>query len=277
MNPQVSAITLAVKDIVRAKEFYTQGLGCQLLQEEGEFVSLGLGEGSSTLALYGWDALAEDAGIAADSDGFRAFTLSYIVERGEHVDTVMAKARAAGARIGKPAKRAFWGGYSGYFSDPDGYLWKVGSNKRPRRGSRRQDAEQAARQAAAVKPDETAVTIGVEDFKKVKEFYSEGLGCPIDKSFLSFASFNLGDASSTLGLYKRAALAKDAGVAANGNGFRGFTLSHVESGEQVDQMLAQAARAGGTIAKPAQAASWGGYSGYFADPDGNLWKVAAQE
>src|SRR6266545_1819509 len=77
-----SAITLAVKDIVRAKEFYTQGLGCQLLQEEGEFVSLGLGEGSSTLALYGWDALAEDAGIAADSDGFRAFTLSYIVERG---------------------------------------------------------------------------------------------------------------------------------------------------------------------------------------------------
>jgi catechol 2,3-dioxygenase-like lactoylglutathione lyase family enzyme len=127
-----------------------------------------------------------------------------------------------------------------------------------------------------VKPSETAVTLGVEDFKTVKEFYSEGLGCPIDKSFGSFVSFNLGDGSSTLGLYKRKALARDAGVGADGNGFRGFTLSHlVGSSEQVDQMLAQAAGAGGAIAQPAQAASWGGYSGYFADPDGNLWKVAA--
>jgi uncharacterized protein len=272
MNPEMSAITLAVKDIEHAKQFYAQGLGCQILQEEGGFVSLELGEGSSTLALYGWEALAEDAGVAADSSGFRAFTLSYIVERGEHVDTVMAKAREAGATIGKAARRAFWGGYSGYFSDPDGYLWKVGSNKRPVRGS----AERAAGQPEAVKPDETAVTLGVEDFKKVKEFYSDGLGCPIDKSFGSFTTFILGDGSSTLGLYKRKALAKDAGVDADGDGFRGFTLSHiVASSEQVDQMLAQAARVGGTIAKPAEPASWGGYSGYFADPDGNLWKMAA--
>jgi uncharacterized protein len=275
MNPQVSAITLAVRDIERATEFYSQGLGCQTVQEEGGFVSLELGEGSSTLALYGWEALAEDAGVAADSSGFRAFTLSYIVERGEHVDAVMATARDAGAKIGKPARRAFWGGYSGYFSDPDGYLWKVGSTKRPARGSGREGSEQAA-QRPAVKPSETAVTLGVEDFKSVKKFYSEGLGCPIDKSFGSFATFKLGDESSTLGLYKRKALAKDAGVSADGTGFRGFTLSHiVASGEQVDQMLAQAARAGGKIAKPAQAAPWGGYIGYFADPDGNLWKVAA--
>jgi uncharacterized protein len=275
MNPQVSAITLAVRDIERAKEFYSQGLGRQIRQDEGEFVSLELGEGSSTLALYGWEALAEDAGAAPDSSGFRAFTLSYILERGEHVDAVMARAREAGAKIGKPARRAFWGGYSGYFSDPDGYLWKVGSTKRPTRGSGREDSEQAA-QRPTVKPSETAVTLGVEDFKSVKKFYSEGLGCPIDKSFGSFATFKLGDDSSTLGLYKRKALAKDAGVSADGNGFRGFTLSHiVASAEQVDQMLAQAAHAGGTIAKPAQPASWGGYSGYFADPDGNLWKVAA--
>jgi len=276
MNPQVSAITLAVRDIERAKEFYSQGLSCQILQEQGGFVSLELGEGSSTLALYGWEALAEDAGVAADSSGFRAFTLSYILDRGEHVDAVMARARGAGAKIGKPARRAFWGGYSGYFSDPDGYLWKVGSNERPQRGSGRRGSERAAQQPEAVKPRETAVTLGVEDFKRVKEFYSEGLGCPVDKSFASFASFKLGDRSSTLGLYKRKALAKDAGVSADGRGFRGFTLSQiVASGEQVDQMLAQAARAGGEIATPAQAASWGGYSGYFADPDGNLWKVAA--
>jgi uncharacterized protein len=276
VTPQVSAITLAVSDIERAKDFYTQGLGCRILQGEGGFVSLELGEGSSRLALYGWEALAEDAGVAAHSSGFRAFTLSYIVDQGEQVDAVMARAQGAGAKIGKAAGRAFWGGYSGYFSDPDGYLWKVGSNKRPARGSRRGGSEQAAEQPVAVKPRETAVTLGVEDFKRVKEFYGEGLGCPIDKSFGSFASFKLGDGSSTLGLYKRKALAKDAGVSADGSGFRGFTLSHiVASGDQVDQMLAQAARAGGEIATPAQAASWGGYSGYFADPDGNLWKVAA--
>jgi uncharacterized protein len=231
-----------------------------------------LGEGSSTLALYGWEALAEDAGVAPDSSGFRAFTLSYIVEQGEHVDAIMDRAQRPGAKIGKPARRAIWGGYSGYFSDPDGYLWKVGSTKRPRRGR----GSEGAAQRPAVKPSETAVTLGVEDFKNVKKFYSEGLGCPIDKSFGSFATFKLGDESSTLGLYKRKALAKDAGVSADGNGFRGFTLSHtVASGEQVDQLLAQAARAGGKIAKPAQAAPWGGYSGYFADPDGNLWKLAA--
>jgi catechol 2,3-dioxygenase-like lactoylglutathione lyase family enzyme len=276
MNPQISAITLAVRDIESAKEFYSQGLGCQILEEHGGFVSLELGEGSSTLALYGWEALAEDAGVAADSSGFRAFTLSFIVERGEHVDAVMARARGAGAKIGRPARRAFWGGYGGYFSDPDGYLWKVGSTKRPSPGSGRRGSEPAAQQPAAVKPRETAVTLGVEDFKRVKDFYSEGLRCPIDKSFGSFASFKLGDDSSTLGLYKRNALAKDAGLSVDGNGFRGFTLSHiVASDEQVDQMLAQAARAGGKIAKPAQTASWGGYSGYFADPDGNLWKVAA--
>ena len=97
-----------------------------------------------------------------------------------------------------------------------------------------------------MKPRETAVTLGVEDFKRVKEFYGEGLGCPIDKSFGSFASFKLGDDSSTLGLYKRKALAKDAGVSADGNGFRGFALSRiVASGAEVDQLLEQATRAGG--------------------------------
>ena len=159
MNPQVNAITLAVRDIERAKEFYSQGLGCQIRQDEGGFVSLELGEGSSTLALYGWEALAEDASVAPDSSGFRAFTLSYIVDRGEHVDAMMARARESGAKIGKQARRAFWGGYSGYFSDPDGYLWKVGSTKRPPRGSGRRGSERAAQQPAAVKPRETAVTL----------------------------------------------------------------------------------------------------------------------
>jgi uncharacterized glyoxalase superfamily protein PhnB len=170
----------------------------------------------------------------------------------------------------KPAHRALWGGHNEYFADPDGYLWKVASNKRPRSSARLAEAAQRT-----VKPREIAVTLGVEDFKRVKAFY-KSLGCPIDKSFGSFATFALGDRSSTLGLYRRETLAKDAGVSADGTGFHGFTMSHLATtGEEVDQLLSQAAGPGATIAKPAEAASWGGYSGYFADPDGNLWKVAA--
>jgi catechol 2,3-dioxygenase-like lactoylglutathione lyase family enzyme len=269
MNPHISAFTLAAKDVARASAFYTQALACQVDQEHDEFVSLDLGEGSSTLGLYGWAALTEDAGVPGDSSGFRAFTLSYILDRAEQVDAVMAAAQEAGALIGKPPRNGTWGGYSGYFSDPDGYLWKVASNKR-RRGSRR-----TSQKGPVAKPKETAVTLGVKDFKGVKRFYGEGLGCPIDKSFGGFATFSMGEGSSTLGLYKRDALAKDAGVSADGSGFHGFTLSEVvASDDEVDQLLAKAAGAGGRVVKPAQAAPWGGYSGYFADPDGNLWKVA---
>jgi uncharacterized glyoxalase superfamily protein PhnB len=71
-------------------------------------------------------------------------------------------------------------------------------------------------------------------------------------------------------------LADDAGVDPVGSGFRGVTFSYVvRSQERVDAVLAEAERAGGTIAKPAQKARWGGYFGYFADPDGNLWKIVA--
>ena len=270
MNPQVNAITLAVGDIETAKGFYNRGLGCELQEDHDGFASLGLGDGSSTLGLYRWEALAKDAGVAPDSSGFRAFTLSYILDRGDDVDAVMTNAQRAGAEVLRPARRALWGGYSGYFADPDGYLWKVASNKRPRSSARGGDAARRT-----IKPREIAVTLGVEDFKKVKEFY-KNLGCPIDKSFGSFATFALGDRSSTLGLYRRRTLAKDAGVSEGGTGFHGFTLSHLAAtGEEVDKMLSQAAGAGATIAKQAETASWGGYSGYFADPDGNLWKVAA--
>ncbi|TMF25316.1 MAG: glyoxalase [Chloroflexi bacterium] len=125
-------------------------------------------------------------------------------------------------------------------------------------------------------PQITAILIGVRDLKRSKQFYSEGLGCPIDKDFPAFVSFNLGDGSSALALYEWDALAGDAGVAKEGSGFRGFSLHYiVSSTKRVDEVLDQATRAGGKLVKPAQNAQWGGYFGYFSDPDGYLWKVAS--
>lgn len=125
MNAQISAITLGVRDLNRAKQFYTEGLGCSIEQDHAGFVSFNLGTGSSGLALYTWDALAADAGATADRSGFRGVTLNYILPSAERVDEVLAQAEHAGGEIIKPAQSAQWGGYFGYFSDPDGHLWKV--------------------------------------------------------------------------------------------------------------------------------------------------------
>lgn len=125
MNPEINAITLGVKDLKRAKQFYSEGLGCPIQQDHAEFVSFNLGNGSSALALYTWGALAADAGVAPDGNGFRGITLNYFVPSTERVDEVLAQAKRAGGKIAKPAQRSQWGGYFGYFADPDGYLWKV--------------------------------------------------------------------------------------------------------------------------------------------------------
>lgn len=120
----------------------------------------------------------------------------------------------------------------------------------------------------------SGIQIGVEDLARAKQFYNEGLGWPIDIDQPYFVSFAPNEGSSALGIYKRGFLASDAGVSAEGRGFRGFAFSYiVRSDDRVDAVLAEAERAGGTLVKPAQHAPWGGYFGYFADPDGFLWKV----
>ena len=127
MNPHVSVITLGVRDLSRAKQFYSEGLGWPIQQDYDVWVSFSLGDGSSALGLYAWDALAADAGVDADGSGFRGVTLSYIVRSAERVAGVLAEAERAGGKIARPAEDSQWGGRSGYFSDPDGYLWKVAS------------------------------------------------------------------------------------------------------------------------------------------------------
>ena len=125
MKPHVSVITLGVSDLTRAKTFYRDGLGWPILQEQGAWISFSLGDGSTALGLYPWQALADDAGVPADGSGFRGITLSYVVTAEGRVDAVLDEAARAGGQIVRPAQRGPWGGYFGYFADPDGYLWKV--------------------------------------------------------------------------------------------------------------------------------------------------------
>ena len=125
MALQVTAIMLGVRDLARAKKFYGDGLGCTIDKDYPGFVSLSLGDGSSSLALYEWDAAARDAGVPPAGSGFRGVSFHYIVSSRETVDQVIADAVAAGGGGVREAAAAQWGGYSGYFSDPDGHLWKV--------------------------------------------------------------------------------------------------------------------------------------------------------
>jgi uncharacterized protein len=124
---QVTAIMIGVEDLARSKEFYGEGLGCTIEQDYPNFVKFNLGEGSSSLALYEREAAAQDAGVSSEGSGFRGVSFHYIVTSSEAVDEVMSKAVAAGAAVVKKAAATQWG-YFGYFSDPDGYLWKVASS-----------------------------------------------------------------------------------------------------------------------------------------------------
>jgi uncharacterized protein len=125
MNPHVGFITLGVQDLNRAKQFYSEGMGWPIQVAQGQFVAFRAAEGSSTLTLYPRKVLAGDAGVPPDGSGFRGVTFSYVVRSQERVDAVLAEAERAGGQIVKPAQDARWGGYFGYFADPDGYLWKV--------------------------------------------------------------------------------------------------------------------------------------------------------
>jgi uncharacterized protein len=127
MPLQVTAIMLGVEDLARSKKFYGEGLGCPIAQDYPNFVSFDLGDGSSSLALYQREAAAQEAGVSSEGSGFRSVSFHYIVPSSEAVDEVMANATAAGGEVVKEAAGAQWGGYFGYFSDPDGHLWKVAS------------------------------------------------------------------------------------------------------------------------------------------------------
>jgi uncharacterized protein len=125
LEQRFSIVTLGVADLARSSEFY-ECLGWQKSQASNEGIVF-FQAGGAALALYPRQELAKDANVA-ERDGFSGFTLAYNVRSREEVDSVMAEAKEAGAKILKPPQDAFWGGYSGYFADPDGFLWEVAWN-----------------------------------------------------------------------------------------------------------------------------------------------------
>jgi len=124
-----------------------------------------------------------------------------------------------------------------------------------------------------VKPRISMVALAVNNLDESVQFYETGLKFPKMDSPPGVAFFNLN--GTWLGLSERGALAQDATVSPEGSGYNGFNLAHnVTSEAEVDATIEQAVCAGANIVKPAQTASWGGYHGYFKDPDGHLWEVA---
>jgi uncharacterized protein len=133
MRPRLTLVTLGVDDLERAVRFYRDGLGLPTPGivgqefEHGAVAFFDLQPGLK-LAVYPRKSLAHDAGIAVSSPSPTEFSLAHNVSSREEVDAVMKQAKDAGAVIVKPARETFWGGYAGYFQDPDGHLWEVAWN-----------------------------------------------------------------------------------------------------------------------------------------------------
>ena len=128
MEQRLTMITLGVRDLASARAFYEKGLGWSASTASSDGIAF-YQVGGMVFALFGRAALAGDAGIEDTAPGgFSGVALAYNGRDRAEVNAVLARAVDAGATLVKPAAEAFWGGYSGYFADPEGHLWEVAHN-----------------------------------------------------------------------------------------------------------------------------------------------------
>ncbi len=126
MEQRLSMVTLGAADLDRARRFYEHGLGWKRANQEESIVFFQLP--GMVLGLWQRDNLARDAGLDDSGADFSGIALAYNTRSKDEVDHVIAEAEAAGGRVLKAAAETFWGGYSGYFADPDGHPWEVAFN-----------------------------------------------------------------------------------------------------------------------------------------------------
>lgn len=126
MEQRISIVTLGVANLARSRAFY-EALGWRRSVADVEGIVF-FQCGGMALGLYPRQSLADDANLSAEGSGFAGITLAWNGRTRQEVDAVMAEAKTAGAHIVKAAEEAFWGGYSGYFADPDGFLWEIAHN-----------------------------------------------------------------------------------------------------------------------------------------------------
>jgi catechol 2,3-dioxygenase-like lactoylglutathione lyase family enzyme len=133
LKPRITLITLGTDDLARAVAFYRDGLGWPtegIVGAEHEHGAVAFFELQSGLKLALWPrvSLAHDAGVRAGTPDPAGFSLAHNVASKAEVEASMGEAEAAGGHIVRPAQDTFWGGYAGYFADPDGHLWEVAWN-----------------------------------------------------------------------------------------------------------------------------------------------------
>jgi len=126
MEPRISIVTLGVADLERSYRFYHEGLQFPTSKKPEDGIIF-FQTGGICLALYPLDGLAKDVNpeLSVERSGFSGVTLAHNTRTKEDVDATLALAAANGGTIVKEAQDVFWGGYSGYFADPDGHLWEV--------------------------------------------------------------------------------------------------------------------------------------------------------
>jgi uncharacterized protein len=131
MDQRISFLTLSVRDLGTSRRFYVDGLGWTPdLEVEGDVIMIMAGD-KLVLSLWDREHFQAEVGAIAEGDGVPPFTISHNVATETEVDEVLATARAAGADPVHDAERREWGGYTGYFADPDGYRWEVATNPGP--------------------------------------------------------------------------------------------------------------------------------------------------
>jgi len=127
MKQKLSIVTLGVENIQKSKDFYEGILGFTPTKDSNENVVF-YDMGTMQLGLFQWEELAKDAAVDKEGSGFRKFAIAHNEPNEEAVDARFAELKEKGVTIIKEPEKVFWGGYSGYFSDPDGHLWEVAYN-----------------------------------------------------------------------------------------------------------------------------------------------------